>query len=137
MSKLDDAERIDPNGPGLDKALARTRDYSDLMAVNIDQLLAAYSVQATDSNKILMCKAAGATIVTIPAGLNDFTTGAAVCIGRYGSAPVTIVPGAGVTFELPQSVAQPLTINSRYGVVRATKLAPDRWLLRDALTATG
>jgi len=137
MAKIDDVDRIDLNGPGLDKALARTRDYADLMSVNADQLLANYSIQATDSNKLLMCKAAAATIVTVPAGLNDFTTGAAVCIGRYGNATVTITPGAGVTFELPQGVAQPLTINSRYGVVRMTKLAPDRWLLRDALTAGG
>lgn len=123
---LEARHKLDPNVPGLD-------DDVEVYEIE-DQLQVNYRIRAGDHIKILVCKAAAATTVVIPAGLDFFPVGDGVSFVRKSTAPVTIVAEPGATVETEAGVTLPFLLLPDAGV-RITKTAANRFKLTKGGTA--
>lgn len=114
-------DRIDPNYPGLDPALA-FKPPADVRLETKQVPAGPYLLVPQDYYRRLAVTVAAATVVTIPAmALADFPVGGLVAVQRFGSGPVSIVGGNGVTVRAVSGFAFPVAINGDHGAV---------WLMR-------
>ena len=105
-------DRIDPNRPGLDPALAFAPPPDIRMPTK--QIAApAYTLVPADYYTQLAISIAAATVITSPQmALADFPLGGLVTIRRFGSGPVTLVPAAGVTLTTGSVVPRPIAVSA-------------------------
>lgn len=114
-------DRIDPNYPGLDPALA-FKAPADVKLETRQVPAGPYQVVPQDYYRRLAVTAAAATVVTIPTmALADFPIGGLVTVQRFGSGAVSIVGATGVTVSAVSGFASPVAINGDQGAV---------WLMR-------
>lgn len=121
------SDRIDPNVPGLDAALA----FKESRLPGNLQSGTAYTAELSDLERIIRFTGSGAAVLTIPANANcPFPFGTILTVARDGSGSVTISPAAGVTINKPGGVS---TISAQYQTVSLRKTGTDTWFLSGSL----
>ena len=83
----------------------------------------AYTVQASDENKIIVMNNAGANTVTVNA--NIMTGNVEFGIAQLGVGATTVVAGAGVTI----SSIGTLQARGQYAMMGLVQMSPNNWLL--------
>ena len=83
-----------------------------------------YILETRNVNSLLRMNASVPSSFTVPPYVDaPFKIGDTVILSQVGTGATTIVPGAGVTINSPNS----LTFGQRYGKVTITKVGPDEW----------
>lgn len=90
-----------------------------------------YSLQLTDSSKMLFLTGASAITITIPPQSSvGWVADTQIMFVRYSSSSVTFQAGSGVTIRSADSL---LSVASQYASVMLYRKSQDEWLLTGAL----
>jgi len=131
---MGNTDRIEPNNPGLDPALAFAPTDNVPMPVKA-QPVAAYSLTSADNYRRVSCTNDAPTAVTVPSDATlSMPLGALLAVARDGLGSVTITAAAGVTLTKPAAFATPVTVADRYGAAILQKTAANAWYVFGGLT---
>lgn len=114
------AEGEEPIDKGLAAMVRTCVERAPILEVTAD-----YTLLAADEGKIIEVNAAGATTITLPAGL---PIGYFVQVRQVGAGTPTIAAGAGATLNVVASVTAPYTIAEQWAAAAVEVRAANTWL---------
>jgi hypothetical protein len=121
-----------PMAAGLNARIILHKDATDVWELSgelmpivpLSTKTANYTLALSDANTVLEMNSASAISVTVPPNSSvAFPVGIVIELYQLGAGQVTVVAGAGVTFQAPSS----LTTRAQYSTVSLRKRTTDTW----------
>jgi hypothetical protein len=124
-----DGQALVKSGTGA--AWATITGGSTPLTVTNTQTGTAYTLAASDADKVIEQNSASTLTVTVPANATvGFPVGTVIEFNLYGTGSLTIAPAAGVTLRSPAG----LRLTTRYASAAIRKRATDEWIVTGATT---
>jgi hypothetical protein len=124
-----DGQALVKSGTGA--AWATITGGSTPLVVTNSQTGTAYTLAASDADKVIEQNSASTLTVTVPANATvGFPVGTVIEFNLYGTGSLTIAPASGVTLRSPAG----LRLTTRYASAAIRKRATDEWIVAGATT---